>query len=319
MRAMSYRSISLAARTGVPGAEASLIRLFFSELVQRIDVLAMDIAVRRRSEDPRARGHRELSRRLSRRPSAAARRTSSGTSSATASSGCRADAMDLTLGPEQESVRDAIRGMLADRLPIARIRRTAGGRRRRVARAGDLGWFTLGLPESAGGAGCGLPEEMCSSSSSAARSRPGPWLGTLLAAHALGGATGVRRVAVVDDPPTASGETRGSAGTADAVGGRGRRATASHLGGTRVRQVAADARGLTSRRPSIDPTRPLARLRFDGVAAEEVHADAGALRARGTVLVAAEAVGSRSARSRRRSPTRRSGSSSAGRSARSRP
>ena len=44
MRAMTYRSISLAARTGMPGAEASIIRLFFSELVQRIDVLAMDIA-----------------------------------------------------------------------------------------------------------------------------------------------------------------------------------------------------------------------------------------------------------------------------------
>jgi alkylation response protein AidB-like acyl-CoA dehydrogenase len=43
MRAMTYRSISLAARTGVPGAEASMIRLFFSELVQRIDVLAMEI------------------------------------------------------------------------------------------------------------------------------------------------------------------------------------------------------------------------------------------------------------------------------------
>jgi alkylation response protein AidB-like acyl-CoA dehydrogenase len=43
MRAMTYRSISLAARTGMPGAEASIIRLFFSELVQRIDVLAMDI------------------------------------------------------------------------------------------------------------------------------------------------------------------------------------------------------------------------------------------------------------------------------------
>ena len=43
MRAMSYRSISQAARTGVPGAEASLIRLFFSELTQRIDALALDI------------------------------------------------------------------------------------------------------------------------------------------------------------------------------------------------------------------------------------------------------------------------------------
>jgi alkylation response protein AidB-like acyl-CoA dehydrogenase len=55
MRAMSYRSISLAARTGVPGAEASLIRLFFSELVQRIDVLAMDIAGPAAVEDPAAR------------------------------------------------------------------------------------------------------------------------------------------------------------------------------------------------------------------------------------------------------------------------
>jgi alkylation response protein AidB-like acyl-CoA dehydrogenase len=43
MRAMTYRSVSLAARTGVPGAEASIIRLFFSELVQRIDLIAMDV------------------------------------------------------------------------------------------------------------------------------------------------------------------------------------------------------------------------------------------------------------------------------------
>ena len=32
MRAMTYRSVSRAARTGMPGAEASMIRLFFSEL-----------------------------------------------------------------------------------------------------------------------------------------------------------------------------------------------------------------------------------------------------------------------------------------------
>jgi alkylation response protein AidB-like acyl-CoA dehydrogenase len=58
MRAMSYRSISLAARTGMPGAEASMIRLFFSELVQRIDVLALDIlgaaAVTAREGEPAA-------------------------------------------------------------------------------------------------------------------------------------------------------------------------------------------------------------------------------------------------------------------------
>ncbi len=59
MRAMTYRSISLAVRTGMPGAEASMIRLFFSELVQRIDVLAMDIlgaaAVSAREGEPAAR------------------------------------------------------------------------------------------------------------------------------------------------------------------------------------------------------------------------------------------------------------------------
>jgi alkylation response protein AidB-like acyl-CoA dehydrogenase len=43
MRAMTYRSLSAAARAGMPGAEASMIRLFFSELIQRIDALAMDI------------------------------------------------------------------------------------------------------------------------------------------------------------------------------------------------------------------------------------------------------------------------------------
>jgi alkylation response protein AidB-like acyl-CoA dehydrogenase len=55
MRAMSYRSISLAARTGVPGAEASMIRLFFSELVQRVDVLAMEIAGAAAVADPTSR------------------------------------------------------------------------------------------------------------------------------------------------------------------------------------------------------------------------------------------------------------------------
>ena len=43
MRAMTYRSLSMAARTGMPGAEASMIRLFFSELIQRVDALAMEI------------------------------------------------------------------------------------------------------------------------------------------------------------------------------------------------------------------------------------------------------------------------------------
>jgi len=43
LRSMTYRSVSRTARTGTPSAEASLIRLFFSELSQRVQALAMDI------------------------------------------------------------------------------------------------------------------------------------------------------------------------------------------------------------------------------------------------------------------------------------
>ncbi len=43
LRAMTYRSVSRTARTGVPSSEASLIRLFFSELQQRVHATAMEI------------------------------------------------------------------------------------------------------------------------------------------------------------------------------------------------------------------------------------------------------------------------------------
>jgi alkylation response protein AidB-like acyl-CoA dehydrogenase len=43
LRSMTYRSVSRTARTGVPSAEASLIRLFFSELQQRVFALALEV------------------------------------------------------------------------------------------------------------------------------------------------------------------------------------------------------------------------------------------------------------------------------------
>lgn len=43
LRSMTYRSVSRTARTGMPSSEASLIRLFFSELQQRVLAIAMDI------------------------------------------------------------------------------------------------------------------------------------------------------------------------------------------------------------------------------------------------------------------------------------
>src|SRR5215470_11497360 len=98
--------------------------------------------------------------------------------------------MDLTLDSEREAIRDSIREFLAGRLPLARIRQLAddpvGVDEAAWTGAAELGWFGLGLPESAGGAGYGLPEEMLLAIELGRSLAPGPWLGTLLAAHALG-------------------------------------------------------------------------------------------------------------------------------------
>jgi alkylation response protein AidB-like acyl-CoA dehydrogenase len=120
---------------------------------------------------------------------------------------------------------------------------------------------------------------------------PGPWLGTLVAAHALGGATG-RRAALVDDPDDRLGCGGRLDGTAEAVADAGVAHGLLVLGRSAVRWVAVDARGVgVASTGGIDPTRPLARVRFDGVVAEDVPGDAAALRRRATVLVAAEATG----------------------------
>jgi alkylation response protein AidB-like acyl-CoA dehydrogenase len=205
--------------------------------------------------------------------------------------------MDLTLGPEQETVRDAIRAVLADRLPMARVRALLaaepGVDEASWRQAGELGWFGLGLSEAAGGAGYGLPEEMLLFVELGRALAPGPWLGTVLAAHALAGSrplhaavlAGAHRVAVVEDPREAGG-----------VVGMVADAQAAHgflvLGARAVRHVPADAHGVSLEAgASIDPTRRLGRLRLDGAPAETLPADAAALRAIATVLVAAEAVG----------------------------
>ena len=61
LRSMTYRSVSRTARTGMPSSEASLIRLFFSELQQRVAALAMEILG---AADPRLRRRGRRARRL---------------------------------------------------------------------------------------------------------------------------------------------------------------------------------------------------------------------------------------------------------------
>jgi alkylation response protein AidB-like acyl-CoA dehydrogenase len=127
---------------------------------------------------------------------------------------------------------------------------------------------------------------------------PGPWLGTVLAAHALAGTpvhrdvlAGGQAVAVVDDPGDALGAGRLEgevAGVADGQAAQGFLV----LGSETIRYIVADARGVTVQAGAgIDPTRPFARVRFAGAAADAVGRDAMLLRQVATVLAAAEAVG----------------------------
>jgi alkylation response protein AidB-like acyl-CoA dehydrogenase len=215
--------------------------------------------------------------------------------------------MDLTLGPDQEAVRDAIRGVLGDRQASARVRQVMAAEppidEALWREAAGLGWFGLALPESAGGAGYGMPEAMLLFQELGRAVVPGPWLGTVLAARALAGTAsarsslddvlgGRRRVAVVDDPGGALGAGPTLDGEAALVLDAACADTLLVLGAARVAMVAADAPGLRiDSTPSMDPTRRIARLAFAGVRATALGGDAGRLRLEGAVLAAAEALG----------------------------
>jgi alkylation response protein AidB-like acyl-CoA dehydrogenase len=213
--------------------------------------------------------------------------------------------MDLTLGPEQEAVRDAIRSFLADRMPMTRVRAVMGeepGIDADVWReAAGLGWLALALPESSGGAGYGLPEAMLLFVELGRALVPGPWLGSVLAADALAGVpalrnvhaqllAGTHRVAVIDDPADALGTGGSLTGEARGIADGGLVGGFLVLGATNVRYVKREGLDVAVE-PSMDPTRRLARVRFSSAPAQVVSDRAEALRHAGTVLAAAEAVG----------------------------
>jgi alkylation response protein AidB-like acyl-CoA dehydrogenase len=211
--------------------------------------------------------------------------------------------MDLTPGPEQESIRDTIRGVLAARVPLARVRAVVceppGLDADLWREAAQLGWLGLGLPEAEGGAGYGVAEEMLVFVELGRALTPGPWLGTVLAAHALAGTpaaaevlAGARRVAVADDASGACGADGRLGGELGGIADLAAADAVLVLGRGAVRLV--DARGagiVVVPQASIDPTRGVGTLGLTAVAAASLAADPEALRARATILVAAEAVG----------------------------
>ena len=211
--------------------------------------------------------------------------------------------MDLMLSGDQEAVRDAIRGVLREQASGERVRAAMASDDAFDARlwstAAELGWFGLSVPETHGGAGYGLPEAMVLFVELGRSVAPGPWLGTVSAAHVLGGAErseilaavlGGGRVAIVDDSQNRLRQGAAIGGTNENVVDGG---VASHflvVGSTGAWIV--DAREtVREARHCIDPTRRLARVRFDGAAATPVGEVAPQLRRWATVLAAAEASG----------------------------
>lgn len=242
---------------------------------------------------------------------------------------------DFGYTDEHGLLRAEARRFLGERLPVSELRRMvdAGTRLDRGLwkEIAQLGWVGLVLPERYGGAGLGwlhlaiLMEEM------GRRLVPGPFLGTLLAGLALerGGDDAQRERWL---PAIASGETIATlalfepgggfepdaiAATADPVEGgwvlRGRK---THVvGGADAGLVVAAFREPSGRvslfavelpagglavedEVSIDPTRPTARIAFDGVrvgAEARLAGDGAAALAdtvvRGCAALAAEQVG----------------------------
>ncbi len=221
--------------------------------------------------------------------------------------------MDLTLGPEQEAVRDAIRGVLADRQAPARVRQVMVSEppvdEALWQEAAALGWFGLTLAERAGGAGYGLPEAALLFQELGRGVIPGPWLGTVLAARTLaagGGADGsplwadvVRdllagrvRAAAIDDPADRLGSAARLDGEVAAVLDAGCADAFLVLGREAVRFVEPGAAGVSvAGAPSMDPTRRIGTVGFAGVGATPVAGDARRWRLEGTTLAAAEALG----------------------------
>src|SRR5262249_22165892 len=214
---------------------------------------------------------------------------------------------DRTVGPGRAAVRGATGGVPADRQPSARVRAVMASEPPVDAalwrEAGELGWFGLALPEASGGAGYDLPEAMLLFHELGRSLAPGPWLGTVVAARALAGARAERsvlgnilggrlRVGIVDDPENRVSAGARLDGVAPAIIDAGCVDLLLILGAEQTLLVETDAAGIrVTGGPSIDPTRRIGTVTFEGAAATALPGDARRWRLEGTTLAAAEAVG----------------------------
>ncbi|WP_214413014.1 acyl-CoA dehydrogenase family protein [Sphaerisporangium fuscum] len=207
--------------------------------------------------------------------------------------------MDLT--EEQRDLRSTVRAFLRDTCPPPLSGEYRGdGPWKRFA--GELGVTGLAIPEEHGGAGCGMPEVGVVCEELGRALSPLPYLQTVLAAEAIkacGDEEAGRRLL----PGIASGATTATVVLPDdadlRLGTDGLHGVAPYvLPGELVLACVGDrlveARP-TARRdlPTLDPTRPLTELTFDG-APVRLLGDAASharLRDLGVTALAAEQVG----------------------------
>ncbi len=214
--------------------------------------------------------------------------------------------MDLMPTPDQDAIRDSVRAFLEAELPMSRVRALCGANADAYdalwREAAGLGFFALGLPESQGGAGYALTEEMVLFEELGRTLAPGPWLGTVLAAHALATAghpalprlvAGELRVALCIDPWGGALTARGErlSGTRTAVLGAGLAEAFLVVDDAGVWFVPADSAVRVDATASLDATNPVGGVTFTDAPATVLPMAAAALRRAATVLACAEAVG----------------------------
>jgi alkylation response protein AidB-like acyl-CoA dehydrogenase len=221
--------------------------------------------------------------------------------------------MDLMLSSDQEAIQASVRAFLENELPMARVRQLASAGPESLdplwRAAGALGFFGLAIPEARGGAGYAITEEMVLLEEIGRALAPGPWLGTVLAGRTLAATgdhthsdlarivAGELRVAVVDATSASSSiVVRGnevsceSSYVFDADPGCALLVIAPQA----ILYVAPGSGAEVESRPSLDPTRRVARVVFKATRGALLADDAaavGALLRTATVLSCAEAVG----------------------------
>ena len=218
--------------------------------------------------------------------------------------------MDLMPTAEQDAIRDAVRAFLDAELPMARVRALMSAPADAFDElwrgAAALGFFALGLPETLGGAAYAITEEMVLFEELGRTLAPGPWLGTVLAAHALAdaGARGplerliagdLRAAACIDawgGPLTLRGDR--VSGTRTSVLGAGLADAFLVVDDAGVLFVPTDAAVTVAALASLDASNPIGTVTFRDAPCTVLSrepAAAAALRRAATLLACADAVG----------------------------